>query len=171
MEIGVIGLNDFSKTLCQHWIKKGHQILFADLHHYSHGYAIAESLGHQVSLVLPEKVGREAEVIVLSVSMKNLSSAVKALGNVEQKIVVDLIVEEQEGSNPRLSSFQEIQHLLPAAKVVKVTPHYPFHLYTPDPTAHTLYCYGNDHLAQRMVKWFVDGSGFKMIDLNIQSIL
>lgn len=171
MEIGVIGLNDFSKTLCQHWIKKGHQILYGDLHHYSQGYAIAESLGNQVSLVLPEKVGREAEVIVLSVSRKCLASAITALGQVEQKIVVDLITEEHGGNEPTLSSFQEIQHLLPSAKVVKVTPHYPFHLYQPDPTARTLYFYGNDHLAQRMVKWFVDGSGFKMIDLNIQSIL
>jgi predicted dinucleotide-binding enzyme len=170
MEIGVIGLNDFSKDFCKHWIARGHRILFADLHLYSGGYAFAEELGPQVSLSLPEKVARQSEIIVLAVPMKYLEVAISSLGDVKQKIVVDLILEKGEGS--KLSSFYVIKQLLPEAKVVKVTPDYPFHLTQPKSKGpETLYSYSNDHLAQRMVHWFLDGLHYKMIDLNIQTIL
>jgi predicted dinucleotide-binding enzyme len=173
MEIGVIGMNEFAKTLCNHWINRGHKILFADLNLYSKSYTIAEKLGKQVSLTLPEKVGRQAEVIVLAVPMKTLPLAARALGGIQHKIVIDLIKEEKErrdGDRP-WSSFQEIQNLLPGAKIVKITPEYPVHLYNQASSDSTLYFYSNDQLAQRMVRWFVDGSGFKMIDLNTQTIL
>lgn len=171
MEIGVIGLNEFSKNLCKHWISRGHRILFADLHLYSGGYAFAEELGPQVTLSLPEKVARQAEIIVLSVPMKHLESAIQSLGDVKQKIVVDVVEEKKSDKDLKLSSFQEIKRLLPEAKVVKVTTEYPFHLIKPDENKETLYFYGNDHLAQRMVRWCLDGNGYKMIDLNIQTIL
>jgi predicted dinucleotide-binding enzyme len=169
MEIGVIGMNEFAGTLCKHWISRGHRILFADLNLYSKGYSIAEKLGKQVSLTLPEKVGRQAEVIVLAVTMKTLPLAARALGPIQHKIVIDLIKEEID-QEYKLSSFQEIQNLLPGAKIVKVTPDYPIH-YKPDPSDSILYFYSNDHLAQRMVRWFVDGSGFRLIDLSIQTII
>jgi predicted dinucleotide-binding enzyme len=170
MEIGVIGLNEFSKDFCKHWIARGHKILFADLHVYSAGYSVAEELGPNVTLMLPEKVARQAEILVLSVPMKHLAAAIKALGDVKQKIVIDLVIEKQSDEGAKLSSFQEIQQLLPEAKVVKVTAEYPFHLHQSN-APETLYFYSNDHLAQRMVRWFVDGSGYKLIDLNIQAIL
>src|SRR5688572_29292615 len=97
MEIGVIGLNEFSKNLCSHWIARGHKILFADLHLYSGGYAFAEELGPQVTLSLPEKIACQAEIIVLSVPMKYLESAIQSLGEVKQKIVVDLVEEKNGG--------------------------------------------------------------------------
>jgi len=171
MEIGVIGMNEFAKTLCNHWICRGHKILFADLNLYSKGYEVAEKLGKQVSLALPDKVGRQAEVIVLAVPMRTLPLAVRALGPVQHKIVIDLIKEEKNGEDSRQSSVQEIQNLLPAAKIVKVTPDYPSHIHKQNPSDSTLYFYSNDHLARRMVRWFIDGSGFKMIDLSIQTIL
>ena len=163
-------MNEFSKDLCKHWIARGHKILFADLHLYSGGYAFAEELGPSVTLSLPEKVARQAEIIVLAVPMKQVETAIQTLGNVKQKIVVDL-VDEKHG-DAKLSSFQLITRLLPEAKVVKVTSEYPFHLYSPDSNrTEILYFYSNDQLAQRMVRWFVDGSGYKMIDLNIHTIL
>jgi predicted dinucleotide-binding enzyme len=172
MEIGVIGLNDFSKDFCKHWIARGHEILFADLHLYSSGYVFAEELGPQVSHCLPEQVARQAEIIVLAVPMKDLEAAIKSLGDVKQKIVVDLVDEKQGDTSARLSSFQVIKQMLPETKVVKVTPDYPFHLTQPKSNGpETLYSYSNDHLAQRMVRWFLDGLHYKMIDLNIQTIL
>ncbi|HEU5289536.1 MAG TPA: NAD(P)-binding domain-containing protein [Cyclobacteriaceae bacterium] len=171
MEIGVIGLNEFSKRLCEHWISRGHKILFADLHLYSGGYAFAEKLGPQVSLSLPEKVARQAEIIVLSVSMKHLESVILSLGDIKQKIVVDVVEEKKSDQDLKLSSFQEIKRLLPEAKVVKVTSDYPFHLFKQDSSKQTLYVYSNDQLAQRMVRWCMDGNGYKMIDLNIQTII
>ena len=172
MEIGVIGLNEFSKDLCKHWISRGHKILFADLHLYSGGYAFAEELGPQVSLTLPEKAAKLSEIVVLSVPMKHLETAIQSIGDVKQKIVVDLVDETKADKNSKLSSFQEIKRLLPEAKVVKVTSEYPFHLFQQTPqNPETLYSYSNDHLAQRMVRWCLDGAGYKMIDLNIQTIL
>jgi predicted dinucleotide-binding enzyme len=171
MEIGVIGLNEFSKDLCRHWIARGHRILFADLHLYSGGYAFAEELGPHVTLSLPEKVARQAEIIVLSVPLKHVVTALQSLGNVKQKIVIDL-VDEKHSDPAKLSSFQLIKQLLPEAKVVKVTTEYPFHLFKADESGkETLYVYGNDQLAQRMVRWCMDGNGYKMIDLNIQTII
>jgi predicted dinucleotide-binding enzyme len=172
MEIGVIGLNEFSKGLCKHWIARGHRILFADLHLYSGGYAFAEELGPQVTLSLPEKVARQAEIIVISVPLKHLETAILSLGDVKQKIVIDLVDETKADVNSRLSSFQLIKQLLPEAKIVKVTREYPFHLFKADAgSKETLYVYGNDQLAQRMVRWSMDGNGYKMIDLNVQTIL
>lgn len=171
MEIGVIGMNDYAKAFCKHWIKRGHKILFADLHLYSGGYALAEELGSNVSLTLPEKVARQAEIIVLAVPSKHLLTAIEGLDGLKQKIVVDLIIEDQESRAiyPK-SSYEEIQQHLPEAKVVKVTPDFPNHLYQLDAEKNTLYSYSNDQLAQRMVRWFLDGSGYNMIDLQNNSV-
>jgi predicted dinucleotide-binding enzyme len=172
MEIGVIGLNDFSKEFFKHWIVRGHDILFADVHLHSSEYGFAEVLGPQVSHCLPEQISRQAEIIVLAVPMKYLEAAIRSLGSVKQKIVVDLVDEKQGDTSAKLSSFQVIKQMLPEAKVVKVTPDYPFHLNQPKSNGpETLYSYSNDHLAQRMVRWFLNGSHYKMIDLNIQTIL
>lgn len=167
MEIGLLGINGLSQTLCRHWVNKGHRILFSDLNVYSEGYRFAETLGQSASLVLPEFVSRHAEVIVLSVSLKDIDAAVDALGNVSQKIVLDMVSEGAPDSIQH-STFHHLKKKLPGAKVVKITPHFPFHLFSSD-SNNTLYSYSNDHLAQRMVKWFVDGTGYKMVDLNIQS--
>ena len=170
MEIGVIGMNEYAQTFCTHWLAKGHTILYADMTLYSKGYAQAESLSPKVVLSLPEKVARQAEVIVLAVPYAKLQCAVDALGPIKQKIVVDLIIEEAPHANSSQSyksSFERIEHLLPEAKVVKVTPDYPYHLIQLGLAAgDTLYSYSNDHVAQRMVKWFVDGIGYKVIDLQ-----
>lgn len=171
MEIGVIGTNEFVIALCKHWIGKGHKILFADLHLYSNGYALAENLGPQVTFSLPAKMARQAEIIVLGVQPQNLHAAVESLGSVKQKIIIDLITEEKtDGDEPSLSfnsSFEEIQKLLPEAKVVKITPDYPHHLlHSNFSKQDTLYSYSNDQLAQRMVRLFIDGTGYKMVDLQ-----
>lgn len=167
MEIGVIGMNEYAETFCTHWLAKGHTILYADLAPYSKGYAVAEALSPRVVLSLPEKVARQAEVIVLAVPFKKLQCAIDALGPIKQKIVVDLIVEEPiTAASQGRSSFEQIEQLLPEAKVVKVTPDYPYHLIQLGLAAgDTLYSYSSDHVAQRMVKWFVDGTSYKVVDL------
>lgn len=169
MEIGVIGMNEYAETFCTHWLEKGHTILYADMTLYSKGYALAESLSPKVVLSLPEKVARQAEVIVLAVPFAKLQCAIDALGPVKQKIIVDLIIEEPQNltsASSCKSSFEQIEQLLPEAKVVKVTPDYPYHLIQLGLAAgDTLYSYSNDHVAQRMVKWFVDGTPYKVVDL------
>jgi predicted dinucleotide-binding enzyme len=168
MEIGVIGINDFTEACCKHWIKNGHSILFADLYSYARSYEAAEKLGPEIKLTWPEKVARQAEVIVLAVPQRNLYAAINGLGEVKHKIIVDLI-EEAEDKRPHsfTSTFDEIQNLLPESKVVKITPDFPNHLYFPEPLApETFFSYSNDYVAQRFVRWFMDGSGFKIIDLH-----
>jgi predicted dinucleotide-binding enzyme len=168
MEIGVIGMNELAVAFCRHWLKKGHRILYSDLHSYSSGYQTAEQLGEGVSLVLPAKAAREAEVIVLAIAQKNLPALAETIGDVQQKIVIDLIADESEQAQgtTHKRSFDEIQALLPEAKVVKITSRYPAHLFDERKSANTFFTYGNDTLAQRLVHWFTDGLGYKMIDLQ-----
>jgi predicted dinucleotide-binding enzyme len=180
MEIGIIGLNEISEAFCKHWLKRGHQIFYGDLSLYSAQYVQAEKLGSKVTLVLPEKLVSLSEVIVLAVAHNRLHDAIGSLGEVKQKIIIDL-TDEPTGQRMYKSSFEEIKRLLPETKVVRVTNTYPHHLQLKKVDhGKPLYSYSNDNLAQRMVRWFVDGSGYKMIDLqgtavpapsNISSIL
>jgi len=100
---------------------------------------------------------------------KNLETAVAAIGDIQQKIVVDLILEQPDRASHG-SSFREIQRLLPEAKVVKITPDYPYQ-FSDEAVPNILYFYSNDRLAHRMVRWVVDGAGYKMIDINEKTIL
>lgn len=166
MEIGVIGINDFTEACCKHWIKNGHSLLFADLYSYARSYEAAEKLGPEVKLTWPEKVARQAEVIVLAVHPHNLYAAIKGLGEVKHKIILDLVVEAR-GCHTALSSFEEIQNLLPESKVVKISADFPHRFYLPEPPSpETFYSYSNDHVAQRLIRWFMEGSGLKIIDLQ-----
>lgn len=166
MEIGVIGINDFTEACCKHWIKNGHSILFADLYSYARSYEAAEKLGSEVTLTWPGKVARQAEIIVLAVPLHNLYAAINGLGEVKHKIILDLVV-EGECHNSTLSSFEEIQNLLPESKVVKISADFPHRFYLPEPPSpETFYSYSNDHVAQRLIRWFMEGSGLKIIDLQ-----
>jgi predicted dinucleotide-binding enzyme len=171
MEIGVIGLNEYTRNLCRYWIKRGHSLVFADLHFTAGSYAFVESLGPQASLGLPEKVVLKSEVVVMSVPVKHLESTLDAL-DVRHKIVIDLVIDEHlspTDSGNTITSFKLISERLPDAKVVKVTPKYPYYLFHIDSSdADTLYSYSNDDLAQRMVRLFIDGSGYKVIDLQVR---
>ena len=165
MEIGVIGLNQNAYMLCKHWLKGGHKIFFADLHLYSKNYAIAESLGPNVTLSPPDRAARKSEFIVLAVASRKIATAVRQLGDIQQKIVVDLVNEDYR--QPNESTFNQIQLALPEAKVVKLTNDYPLNiLYPKSEGSKVLYSYSNDRLAQRLVNWSIAGSGYKMIDLE-----
>lgn len=163
MEIGVIGINTYARKLCRHWIRKGHKILFADLNLYSENDANVEGLGPKVVPALPDRVVREAEIIVIAVAAAKLKSTL-ALLDIQQKIVVDFVIEDRE--NDFESSFDLIQSTLTQAKVVKVTPVYPYHLLNAFEETDTLYSYSQDHLAQRMIHWSIDGSGYTMHGLD-----
>lgn len=165
MEIGVIGLNQNAYMLCKHWLKGGHKIFFADLHLYSKNYAIAESLGPNVTLSPPDRAARKSEFIVLAVTSRKIAIALEQLGDVQQKIVVDLVQEDNQQTSE--STYHRIQLALPEAKVVKLTNDYPLNLLHPNSeSTRVLYSYSNDSLAQRLVNWSIAGSGYKTIDLK-----
>ena len=175
MEIGVIGINEYAKQFCKHWIKRGHKILFADLDRCAPSYSSASSLGPEVTLTWPETVARNAEIIVLAVHPHWVYAAIRGLGEIRHKVILDIILDEGEGRNsdpPFSSTFKEIQKLLPEAKVVKITPDFPQNLFQPEyPSTDNLYSYSNYHLAQRMVRWFMDGSGYQIIELESLKVL
>jgi predicted dinucleotide-binding enzyme len=166
MEIGVIGINEFTKAFCNHWIKKGHQIYYADLNPYSVGYATAEELGPSVILALPSNVAKRAEIIVIAVPQKNLLAIAEAMGDVQEKIIIDLIEDDSEQGfrKEAKSSFDEIKELFPKAKVVKITSQFPR-------TTNTLFTYSNDRVAQRLVRWVTEGLNIKLIDLQENKIV
>lgn len=166
MEIGVIGINQFAKALCRHWITQGHNILFADLNIYAKSYAMAEAMGVNVRLSLPEKAASECEVLVVAVAREKLALTIPAIGKVSQKIVIDLVMDNNENDLRAPSSFRVLRDSFPDAKIVKLTSLYPLHVVHPDAlNANVLYSYTNDQLAQRMVRKCVEGSEFKLIDL------
>jgi predicted dinucleotide-binding enzyme len=168
MEIGVIGMNEYARNLCRHWVRNGHKIFIADLHLSPGGYAFAEELGQGASLDNPQKVARQAEVLVLAVPLKHLQPTLESL-HVQHKIVIDMVVETPSNAGAAENSFQMIRQALPDAKVVKVTSRYPWYLLHIDSSdAEILYSYSDDDLAQRMVRVYIDGSGYRMIDLKMR---
>ncbi len=164
MEIGVIGINEFAKEFCQHWIGQGHKILLAGL--YAESFVLAKMIAPEVTPVLPEQIGRQAEIIVLAVQPHHLQIALEKLGEVEKKIIIDLILEKPIDGKAFYpvaeGTFVTIQSLLPEAIVVKIIPEYP----DPLSLSEMLYAYTHDHLAQRLIRWLMEGSGYQIIHLQ-----
>ncbi|MEZ4972972.1 MAG: NAD(P)-binding domain-containing protein [Cyclobacteriaceae bacterium] len=164
MDIGVMGINAFAKTFCKHWIRSGHKIVFADLPGQSDIFKKVSTLGSEVSVTTPDQLASLAEIIVLAVEHHDLEKAIGLMGHVSKKIVVDLVTDP--GASAQPNSFFEIQRLLPEVKVVKLTDVYPDHLHQSTDDKQVIYSYSNDQLAQRMVRWSIEGSGYHMIDVD-----
>lgn len=169
MEIGVFGINGYAASLCRHWISQGHSVLFADHLLSAEVLNLSQESGPQISFAAPSKVVQCAEIIVLAIPFQNLRETLEGLA-IRQKVVIDLIIEQRDGTSGTSGaegSFEQIQHLLPEAIVVKVTPEFPHHIFKLKSSAtEGLYSYSNDQLAQRMVSWFLKGSGYEVIDLK-----
>lgn len=164
MDIGVMGINTFAMTFCKHWISAGHKIVFADLPGQFDIFKKVSTLGLSVSVTTPDQLASLTEIIVLGVEHHNLEKSIGLMGHVSKKIVVDLVADT--GTPAHQSSFVEIQKLLPDVKVVKLTSVYPHHLHQPSGNKQVIYSYSNDQLAQRMVRWSILGSGYRMVDVD-----
>jgi predicted dinucleotide-binding enzyme len=162
MDIGVFGINTFAMTFCKHWIQAGHKILYADLPGRLENYHKISKLGPGVSVTTPGQIALLAEIIVLAIDYGDLKESIKSMGPIRQKIVVDLVAAT---ATPfHWNSFFEIQKQLPEVKVVKLTHDYPLHHSTQ--SEQVIFSYCNDQLAQRMVRWSIEGSGYQMIEVN-----
>ncbi|MBV8427196.1 MAG: NAD(P)-binding domain-containing protein [Hyphomicrobiales bacterium] len=120
MEIAIVGAGNVGGALGKGWRKAGHQV----------GYALRDTAGTKVDElrrggfdVLAITDAGKADVIVLAVPWPNLSDAVKRLGRVDGKIIVDatnpLTAEMELALGFTDSAAETVARLAPGAHVVK----------------------------------------------------
>jgi len=120
MEIAIVGAGNVGGALGKGWRKAGHQV----------GYALRDTAGTKVDElrrggfdVFAMTDAGKADVIVLAVPWPNLSDAVKGLGRVDGKIIVDatnpLTAEMELALGFTDSAAETVARLAPGAQVVK----------------------------------------------------
>ncbi|MBV9050978.1 MAG: NADPH-dependent F420 reductase [Hyphomicrobiales bacterium] len=168
MRIAIVGAGNVGGALGKGWRKAGHQV----------GYALRDTTGKKVDElrrggfdVLAMKDAERAEVIVLAVPWPNLPDAVKGLGDVAGKIIVDatnpLTAEMELAIGFSDSAAETVERLAPGAHVVKafnVTGSDNMALAHAFKTKPLMPVAGNDASAKAKVMKLAEDLGFEAVD-------
>jgi predicted dinucleotide-binding enzyme len=89
MKIAIIGTGNVGGALAQGWAKAGHQIDLGvrDSHHFK-GSELLEQFDNITAHSIPEAV-QNSEVILIAATPKATQSIAEALGNVQDKVIID----------------------------------------------------------------------------------
>ncbi len=129
MNISIIGAGKVGRALGRGWARAGHRIVFgvrdvskADLSD------LCDRIG--ATAVLSAEAARRGDVVVLALPWANAESAVKALGDLQGKVVIDTmnplaIMEGERGLDRgyETSAGEAVASWLPNARVVKTFNH------------------------------------------------
>jgi 8-hydroxy-5-deazaflavin:NADPH oxidoreductase len=127
MKIGVIGTGNMGSGLGKIWAQNGHQIMFSYSRDRSKLEKIAQSIGSHASVGTPAEAANFAEVVVLAVPYTAVSDALKAVGALDDKIllsIVNALLPDMSGMavGTTTSAAEEIAKLAPNARIVEALP-------------------------------------------------
>jgi len=90
MKISVIGTGNVGKTLGQRWSEKGHKIIFGSRNPDSAKVnELVNKTGKNCKATRIETAAEESAIIVLSVPWPAVKDTIKAMGNLDGKIMID----------------------------------------------------------------------------------
>src|SRR3954471_12990199 len=90
MDIAIIGAGNVGAALAKGWAKTGHNIFFGVRNPGDSKYqSLKGQLGGQAKFVQPAEAARSAGVIVLATPWGQTEQAVKSLGSLSGKIIID----------------------------------------------------------------------------------
>lgn len=172
MKLAVIGTGTVGGTLGRRFAAAGHSVTFGARNPSAKVKGGAPN-GSRVTTV--EEAGRSADVIVLTVPWSAVPDAVKALGDVHGKIIVDVTNPLSVGSNGLAldvggngeSGAERIAEMIPTARVVKAfnqtgAENMADPLYAGERTV--MFYAGDDPAAKAIVRDLIAAVGFEAID-------
>lgn len=174
--IAVIGTGHVGSALGPQFAKLGHKIIYGSRHPESKDVvALVARTGHGASAMLPADAARDADIVVTAVPWNQAEAAVKSLGDLSGKIILDptnAVRRDDKGMryhSVATSAGEMIQSWAPNAKVVKA-----FNTLSAETMADpastggtiTVPIVGNDAGAKATVAALVRGVGFDVVDMG-----
>jgi predicted dinucleotide-binding enzyme len=124
MKIGIVGVGTVGGTLARTWAAKGHELVLSYSRDAKKLEGAARALGAKARAGTPAEAARFGEVVVLATPWPSTQDALRQVGSLDGKILVDCVNPFAE-SLDRLdvgtttSAAEEIARWAPGARVVK----------------------------------------------------
>ena len=174
MRIAIIGAGNVGGTLGRRWATVGHDVVFG-LREPAKGASAVKgggALPSHATIAAPGDAARDADVIVLATPWSAVAAAVREMGPIDGKVLIDAT--NPLGAGMKLdvgpngaSGGERVQALAPGARVVKAfnttgfdnmrDPHY-------DGVPTVMLYAGDDSDAKRIVRGLVGALGFEPVD-------
>jgi 8-hydroxy-5-deazaflavin:NADPH oxidoreductase len=174
--IGFIGVGQIGKALARHFVNAGHSVLLSNSRGKDSLETLARELGPNASAAAVADAAA-ADMVVLSVPWAKLESAVKAISNWSDRIVIDT-TNNILSVNPSLqladlggrTTGEVVAGLLPGARVVKAfnTLYHTVLAASPEETigSRVIVFSGDDPGAKATVAGLITSIGFAPVDLG-----
>jgi NADPH-dependent F420 reductase len=173
MKIAVIGAGNVGRALGSGWAKVGHEIVFGarDVNK-PELKALCDKIG--ATAAVPSDAAMQGEVVVLALPWNVAEAAVKSLGDLSGKVVIDSMnplamkdgaLELERGYST--SAGEAVASWLPAAKVVKTFNQVGAEMMTSGDRFETrpvMFLAGDDNPAKSIVAGLVSELGFEALD-------
>ena len=171
MNIGIIGTGNIGGNLAKLWARAGHKLYLSFSHEYEKLEALASQLGTDAKAATPYDAVYCSEVVVFSPPWRATDEALKQMGKVDGKIVVDT-------TNPYINDNMDVQKFdendsasecnarkLENARVVKAfnTLRAQTLLDRSGQGLAIFYC-SNDNVAKQKVAQLIRDAGFEPVD-------
>ncbi len=174
MKIGIIGTGKMGSTLGRLWVKAGHTVMFGSRSAHK-AHVLAESIGGAASGGLVREAGLFGEVVLLAVPWTAAYEAVRAVGPMGGKTVIDCTnpylpdATDMSTAVARNSAAEQIAGWIPSANVIKAfnTVHWQ-HLAAPrfGGLSESLFLCGDDKAAKAVVSRLGSELGLDPIDVG-----
>lgn len=177
MRVGILGSGDVGKALARGFLSRGHDVTIGSREPSKLAQFASENEGLRTGTF--EETARFGEVVVIATLFAGTRHAIELAGpaNFAGKVVVDTTnpLKFEEGKMPELSlglddsAGEEVQRLLPDAKVVKAF-NSVGNAHMVDPSfpggPPSMFIAGNDDAAKRTVADILDSFGWETIDVG-----
>ena len=131
MTIGFLGAGRMAKTLSRLFLRAGHDVVLTNSRGPDSLRELVAELGAGASATSPRELPSRADVIVLAVPWLHVPDALRSLGNVSGRIIIDT-TNNRTGPRPQdlvdlggRGSSEIVASLVPSARLVKAFNHQP----------------------------------------------
>jgi len=173
MKIAIIGAGNVGATLGSRWAKGGHEVIFAVRDpHNEKVQPLIQSIGRNACVDSIEQAVTKSEVVLLATPWSAVKDAVRAAGNLKEKILIDCtnpLKEDLSGLSVGFSTSaaEEIAHWAKGARVVKAfntigTKNMANPAYGQDRVS--MFICGDDNAAKKTVSGLAEELDFHVVD-------
>jgi len=179
MKIGIIGCGKVGGTLGKRWARKGHDVIFGSRHPDSQDMReLQHEAGPHSCCVNVREAAAAGDVVVLAVPWSEAQNAIKEAGNLEGRIIIDVMNPFKQGAHglpagmavdADTSAAELVAKWAPNSRVVKAFNHMSFLVMAEpefDGRAATAFIAGDDTEAKNVVSQLVSDLGLEPFDVG-----
>ncbi len=173
MNITIIGSGRMGSALARRFATAGHSIVLTG-RNLDEARSIAKAIGDNVHVESPEKAAANAGIIVAATPFAQQVNALRSLGNINGKIVIDIsnpLTPDMSGLTVGLttSAAEEIAKSIPGIKIVKAFNTLFAQILAERPMLNggkpaPVFYAGDDEDAKKAVRDLIDSIGFEPVD-------